>query len=107
VDSTGTTIIKDCWAAYGSLREEGYTHFTVNHSNAFVDERSGVHTNTMAGTWKHIKGLLNRYNRKANYVHFLAEYMFRQKCKAVEVDPFCKFVETVATIDWNNSDDAQ
>jgi len=28
----GTTIISNCCAAYSSLREEGYTHFTVNHS---------------------------------------------------------------------------
>ena len=54
-------------------------------------------------TWKHVKVLLSLYNGKANYVHFLAEYMFRQKCKAEESDPFSKFVEIVATIDWSNN----
>ena len=43
----GTTIISDCWAAYTSLREEGYTHFTVNHSITFVDQTAGAHTNTI------------------------------------------------------------
>jgi len=104
----GTTIISDCWAAYNSLREEGYTHFTVNHSIAFVDQTTGAHTNTIESTWKHVKVLLSPYNRKADYVYFLAEYMFRQKCEA-DVDPFCKFMDIVATTDWSNTDstDAQ
>jgi len=105
----GTTIISDCWAGYNSLHEEGYTHFTVNHSITFVDQTTGANTNTIESTWKHVKVLLNPYNRKADYVYFLAEYMFRQKCKAEDVDPFCKFMDIVATIDWSNTDstDAQ
>ena len=100
----GTTIISDCWAAYSSLRDEGYTHFTVNHSITFVDEATGNHTNTIESTWKHVKAILSPYNRKADYVYFLAEYMFRQqKCKADNVDPFCKFIEIVASIDWSNT----
>ena len=49
------------------------------------------------------------YNQKADYVYFLAQYMFRQKCKAEDVDPFCKFIQIVATVDWSNTDftDAQ
>ena len=27
----GATIISDCRATYSSMRDEGYTHFTVNH----------------------------------------------------------------------------
>jgi hypothetical protein len=75
----------------------------------FVDETAGAHTNTIEATWKHVKVLLSPYSRKANYVHFLAEYMLRQKCKAEEADPFCKFIEIVAIIDWSNnsSGDAQ
>jgi transposase-like protein len=98
-----TTIISDCWTAYSSLREEGYTHFTVNHSIEFVNDRNGAHNNTIESTWKHIKVLLSPYNRKADYVYILAEYMFRQRCKAEDVEPFCKFIEIVATIDWSNT----
>jgi len=39
------------------------------------------------------------YNQKADYVYFLAEYMFRQKCKAEDLGPFCKFIQIFATID--------
>jgi len=78
----GTTIISDCWPAYSSLREEGYTHFTVNHSVEFVNDTNGAQTNTIESTLKHVKVLLSPYNRKADYIYILAEYMFRQRCKA-------------------------
>jgi transposase-like protein len=100
----GTTVISDCWAAYSSLREEGCTHFTVNHSIEFVNDTNGAHTNTIESTWKHIKVLLSPCNRKADYVYILAEYMFRQRCKAEDIEPFCKFIEIVTTIDWSNTD---
>jgi len=99
----GTTIISDCWAAYSSLHEEGYTHFTVNHSIEFVSE-TGAHTNTIESTWKQVKVLMSPYNRKADYVYTLAEYMFRQRCKAEDVEPFAKFIEIVATTDWSNNE---
>jgi hypothetical protein len=71
----GTTIISDCWAAYSSPRYEGYTYFTVNHSITFVDETTGAHTNTNESTWKQVKALRSPYNRKADYLYFLAEYV--------------------------------
>jgi hypothetical protein len=106
---SGTTIISDCWAACSSLHEEGYTHFTVNHSITFVAQTTGADTNTVESTWKHVKVLLSSYNREADCAYFLAEYMFRQKCKAEDVDPFCKFIAIVATVDWSKTDspDAQ
>jgi transposase-like protein len=97
----GTTIITDCWKAYSSLSDEGYKHLTVNHSVTFVDKTTGAHTNTIESTWKHVKASLSPYNRKAGYVWFLAAYMFRKKCKAENVDVYCKFMEIVAGIDWS------
>jgi hypothetical protein len=63
----------------------------------------------IASTWKQVKALLSPYNQKADYFYFLAEYMFRQKYKAEDVDPFCKFIQIVATTDWSytNSTDSQ
>jgi hypothetical protein len=88
-DELGLVVISDCWAA---LRDEEYTHFTVNRFITFVDETTGAHTNTIKSTWKQVKTLLSPYNRKADYVYFLAEYMFRLRCEAEGVYPFRKFI---------------
>ena len=40
----GTHVISDGWAAYQNLEEEGYTQEVVNHSENFVDPKSGAHT---------------------------------------------------------------
>ena len=42
----GTHIISDCWAAYSNLKEEGYTHKIVNHTEHFVGPISGAYTQT-------------------------------------------------------------
>jgi hypothetical protein len=73
----------------------------VNHSITFVDETTGAHTNTIESTWKHVKASLSPYNRKAGYVWSLATYMFRKKCKAENVELYCKFMEIVAAMDWS------
>jgi hypothetical protein len=49
--------------------------------------------------WKQVKALLSLYSCKADYVYFLAEYMFRQKCKTEDLDPFCRFIQIVSTVD--------
>jgi transposase-like protein len=71
----GTTVVTDCWAAYRSLPDEGFTHLSVNHSITFVDEDTGAHTNTMESTSKHVKATLNPYTRKVAYEFFLADYV--------------------------------
>ncbi|CAO3657227.1 unnamed protein product [Mucor hiemalis] len=49
----GSIIHTDCWAAYNMIErmEEGYTHYTVNHSEGFVAIQNGrrIHTNTIEG----------------------------------------------------------
>jgi hypothetical protein len=99
----GTTVVTDCWAAYRSLPEEGFNHIRVNHSITFVNEDTGAHTNTIESTWKHVKATLNPYNRRVPYDFFLADYTFRQKCKAEGIRQFCKFMEIVESRDWSNT----
>ena len=45
----GSTIVSDSWAAYKCLDEEGYRHWSVNHSVNFVSQRILPSTHKM---WK-------------------------------------------------------
>lgn len=51
----GTTIISDQWAAYNTLPTLGYLHFTVNHTQNFVDPQTGATTNHVEAFWSRIK----------------------------------------------------
>jgi transposase len=50
----GSTIYSDQWAAYFTLKDEGYTHDTVNHSKEFKSSTDCC-TNTIEGLWSLIK----------------------------------------------------
>jgi len=97
----GTTVISDCWGACRDLDAEGYTHRTVNHSIGFVDERTGANTKIIESTGRHVKAFLGSYNRKRDYIHHLAHYMFAARCRAEKADQFTKFLHLIATIDWS------
>ena len=62
----GSIVHTDCWAAYEGMEAHGImAHGTVNHTHNYVDPDTGVHTNTIEGTWNGIKLNTNRrhYNR--------------------------------------------
>jgi transposase-like protein len=58
-------IYSDKWGGYINLTELGYAHFSVNHSNYFVDPVTKVHTNTIEGNWS---GLRPRKRRTKKYI---------------------------------------
>ena len=97
----GTTVISDWWGAYRDLDAQGYTHYTVNYTIGFVDQRTGAHTNTIESTWRHVKAYASPYNRKVNDIYHLAHYEFAAKCRAEKVHPFTRFLHLVASTDWN------
>ena len=51
----GTIIITDCLASYNHLDELGYYHFTVNHSQNFIDKVTQAHTERIEGLWHWIR----------------------------------------------------
>ena len=79
---SGSIIRTDLWKAYGSLSAHNYTHETVNHSKHFKDPNTGVHTNTIEGTWNGIKMQIKPRNRtKEGIQEHLMEFIWRRKNK--------------------------
>jgi transposase-like protein len=74
----GTTVISDCWGAYRDIDAQGYTHYTVNHSIGFVDQRTSAHKNTIESTWRHVKAYLSPYNRKVDHIYLRGEVQGRE-----------------------------
>ena len=76
----GSVIHTDEWAAYSCLSQHGYTHGTVNHSQNFVNPLTGVHTNSIEGTWTRAKAKLKSHGTSNDlFPSYLAEYIWRRK----------------------------
>ena len=56
----GTCVMSDMWKAYDCLKDEGYSHLTVNHSLNIVDLGTGAHTQRIENTWWEVKRSMPR-----------------------------------------------
>jgi hypothetical protein len=67
----GSIVNTDMWKAYTeSIFEEiDCDHDVVNHSKHFKDPTTGVHTNTIEGTWSGIKEKVKKRNRGHKFVN--------------------------------------
>lgn len=64
----------------------------VNHSHFFKDPNTGVHTNTIEGSWMHAKKFVRGVTKKKKASYF-AEFMFRNEFK--KFDLFLKALEII------------
>jgi hypothetical protein len=75
----GTTVLTDMWKGYSDLNSIGLFHDTVNHSIGFISS-TGVHTNSIEGTWNGIKMGVSARNRTRDCMPgFLLEFIWRRK----------------------------
>jgi hypothetical protein len=66
--------MSDKWASYQCLEANGFVHFSVNHSENFVDPKdSNIHTQNVESRWNAIKRKLKR--KGTNVTKFLDEYL--------------------------------
>lgn len=77
----GSIIYTDLWKGYKQLNTElGLEHFTVNHTLHFKDPDSGVHTNTIEGSWNGMKLAIARRARNSECLQErLLEFIWRRK----------------------------
>jgi len=62
----GSIIHTDCWRGYSFLSQfDRIEHRTVNHSEFFRDPETGVHSNTIEGTWAAVKSSISKRYRCA------------------------------------------
>lgn len=84
----GTTIMSDMWRAYNTLENEGYIHYTVNHSENFINPANAtIHTQTIESFWSALKKKLRAKgtNIRVHIDEYLLEYMYRKKFRGQDL----------------------
>ena len=74
-----TEIHSDEWRAYRRINKEGYSHYTVNHTENFVDPKTGKHTQLIECLWNVAKIEIDKIARgkSENLLHgYLAQKWF-------------------------------
>lgn len=86
----GSIVYTDLWRGYSRIQEELFLmHFTVNHSETFVDPVTGVHTNSIEGTWNGLKMSISPRSRvREGMEGHIAEFQWRRQHKSDRWDAF-------------------
>ncbi|CAI6357371.1 unnamed protein product [Macrosiphum euphorbiae] len=86
--------MSDCWKSYDCLKDESYTHLTVNHSIEFKNPDTGAHTNNVEWMWRLAKASMSQYCRKKRfYAGYLAKYIFLKSCRLQNIDTLTEFFQ--------------
>jgi hypothetical protein len=74
--ASDSVIHSDCFRSYSGLQEKFTAHSTVNHSVNFKDPITGVHINSIEGSWAAIKASIPpRKRTRSNVDLYLVRYM--------------------------------
>ncbi|RWS22160.1 hypothetical protein B4U80_11300 [Leptotrombidium deliense] len=94
----GTIITTDKWRGYLGIDALGYEHFTVNHSENFVDPETGANTQAIESQWKQVKKVFRDGVRKdLMYLH-LCEFLWRRYVRMMQTDPFDDFLRICSVV---------
>jgi len=99
----GSIVHTDCWKGYLNIDELGFEHKTVNHSENFVDPKTGAHTNTIEGLWNRIKLQIAPWNQNKDLIEsHLFEFIWRKVNKNRLWEAF---IEALRSTAYYQSDD--
>ena len=81
--------------SYKCLKEEGFNHYTVNHSITFCE--NGININKIEGLWSHIKkifkiGSSTRKELIQSYLDFFSFYSFAKYKNKSSFDLFLEII---------------
>ena len=98
----GTIFCSDGWKAYNKLRDhlqiEDCLHFSVNHSENFVDTETGARKQ-LRGCGDTVKHFLPSFGLKSRDLHtYLGTFLWHRYCKQRKLDMFVKFLKCAAEI---------
>ena len=97
----GSIFCSDGWKAYNKLQEhleiEDILHYSVNHSENFVDPTSGAHTQTIEGFWRQCKSHLPTFGLKPKYLEiYLGSFLWFRYCKQRNLDVFVHILKCIS-----------
>ena len=75
---TGSVVVTDEWRGYNGLSEEGYVHERVNHTENYVNPRTGYHTQGIERSWVEGKALMRHARFVKKIESHLDEIAWRQ-----------------------------
>ena len=97
----GSVLHTDCWAAYNRARRAlRLQHFTINHSENFVDPVTRVHTQNAESGWNVAKWKFKKMRGNTNpqfLQEYLQEFMWRRWYGSTHIgNHFGRFLEDLA-----------
>ena len=97
----GTIFCSDGWKAYNKLIDnldiDDILHYSVNHSENYVDPCTGAHTQTIEGFWRHCKSYLPNSGLKPRYLQsYLGSFLWYRYCKQRNLDMFSHILKCIS-----------
>lgn len=100
----GSTIMSDMWKGYEGIEKiEGFNfkHYTVNHTENFVDPETGAHTQRIESTWNSLKrtNKLHCGTSREMMDSYLCEFIWRRRHSGK--DYFAEILKNIANFQKN------